>query len=106
LFFSDFNSNTTSSSNYPGLLPIFNTTDLISVGEPINVTQRAVFGEASYKIIDQLKATVGLRYYRYTSKEEAINGDVLVYTTAAKGFRPGGPNTPVPLTGPARQRLE
>ena len=137
LFFSDFNSNTTSSSNYPGLLPIFGTTDLISVGEPINVTQRAVFGEASYKIIDQLKATVGLRYYRYTSKEEAINGgiasiaggpgtvlefgraenkgfnpkvnlaytasdDVLVYTTAAKGFRPGGPNTPVPLTGPAQ----
>jgi iron complex outermembrane recepter protein len=137
LFFSDFNSNTTSSSNYPGLLPIFGTTDLISVGEPINVTQRAVFGEASYKLTDQLKATLGLRYYRYSSKEEAINGgiasiaggpgtvlefgraenkgfnpkvnvayqasdDVLVYTTAAKGFRPGGPNTPVPLTGPAQ----
>jgi iron complex outermembrane recepter protein len=28
--------------------------------------------------------------------------DVLLYTTAAKGFRPGGPNTPVPLTGPAQ----
>ena len=28
--------------------------------------------------------------------------DVLVYATAAKGFRPGGPNTPVPLTGPAQ----
>ena len=27
---------------------------------------------------------------------------MLVYTTAAKGFRPGGPNTPVPLTGPAQ----
>jgi iron complex outermembrane receptor protein len=137
LFYSNFNSNTTSSSDYAGLLPIFGTTDLISVGEPINVTQRAVFGEASYKVTDQLKATLGLRYYRYTSKEEAINGgiasiaggpgtvlefgraenkgfnpkvnlaytateDVLVYTTAAKGFRPGGPNTPVPLTGPAQ----
>jgi outer membrane receptor protein involved in Fe transport len=28
--------------------------------------------------------------------------DVLLYTTAAKGFRPGGPNSPVPLTGLAQ----
>ena len=137
VFFSDFNSNTTSLSNYAGLEPIFGTTDLISVGEPINITQRALFGEASYKLTDQLKATLGLRYYSYSSTEEAINGgiasiaggpgtvlefgradnkgfnpkvnlaytatdDVLIYTTAAKGFRPGGPNTPVPLTGPAQ----
>ena len=136
-FFSDFNSNTTSLSNYAGLQPVFGTTDLISIGEPITVTQRAVFGEASYKVIDQLKATLGLRYYSYSSTEEAINGgiasiaggpgtvlefgradnkgfnpkvnlaytatdDVLLYTTAAKGFRPGGPNTPVPLSGPAQ----
>jgi iron complex outermembrane receptor protein len=137
VFFSDFNSNTTSLSNYAGLQPIFGTTDLISIGEPINVTQRALFGETSYKVIDQLKATLGLRYYSYSSTEEAINGgiasiaggpgtvlefgraenkgfnpkvnlaytatdDVLLYTTAAKGFRPGGPNTPVPLSGPAQ----
>ena len=137
LFFSDFNSNTTSLSNYAGLEPIFGTSDLISVGEPINVTQRALFGETSYKLPDQLKATVGLRYYSYSSTEETINGgiasiaggpgtvlefgraddkgfnpkvnfaytvndDVLLYTTAAKGFRPGGPNSPVPLSGPAQ----
>ena len=137
LFFSDFNSNTTSLSNYAGLEPIFGTSDLISVGEPINVTQRALFGETSYKLTDQLKATVGLRYYSYSSTEETINGgiasiaggpgtvlefgraddkgfnpkvnfaytvndDVLLYTTAAKGFRPGGPNSPVPLSGPAQ----
>jgi outer membrane receptor protein involved in Fe transport len=137
VFFSDFNSNTTSLSNYAGLQPIFGTTDLISIGEPINVTQRALFGETSYKVTDQLKATLGLRYYSYSSTEEAINGgiasvaggpgtvlefgradnkgfnpkvnlaytatdDVLLYTTAAKGFRPGGPNTPVPLSGPAQ----
>jgi iron complex outermembrane recepter protein len=136
-FFSDFNSNTTSLSNYAGLQPIFGTTDLISVGEPIHIEQKALFGETSYKLTDQLKATLGLRYYRYTSTEEAINGgiasiaggpgtvlefgraenkgfnpkvnlaytatdDVLIYTTAAKGFRPGGPNTPVPLSGPAQ----
>jgi iron complex outermembrane receptor protein len=136
-FYSSFDSNTTSLSNYAGLEPIFGTTDLISVGEPITIIQRALFGEASYKLTDQLKGTLGLRYYRYSSEEEAINGgiasiaggpgtvlefgrannkgfnpkvnlaytpidDLLVYTTAATGFRPGGPNTPVPLTGPAQ----
>jgi iron complex outermembrane recepter protein len=135
-FYSNFNSNTTSLSDYAGLEPVFGTTDLISVGEPITIIQRALFGEASYKLIEQLKATVGLRYYSYSSWEEAINSgiastggantvlkfgraenngfnpkvnlsytptdDVLVYGTAAKGFRPGGPNTPVPLTGPAQ----
>jgi iron complex outermembrane recepter protein len=136
-FFSDFRSNTTSLSDYTGLEPIFDTSDLIAVGEPIRIIQRALFGETSYKLTDQLKATLGLRYYRYSSSEEAINSgiasiaggpgtvlefgsadnkgfnpkvnlaytpidDVLLYTTAAKGFRPGGPNTPVPLTGPAQ----
>jgi outer membrane receptor protein involved in Fe transport len=135
-FYSNFNSNTTSLSDYAGLEPVFGTTDLISVGEPITIIQRALFGEASYKLIEQLKATLGLRYYSYSSAEEAINSgiastggtnvvlkfgraenkgfnpkvnlsytptdDVLVYGTAAKGFRPGGPNTPVPLTGPAQ----
>jgi iron complex outermembrane receptor protein len=136
-FYSSFDSNTTSLSNYAGLEPFVGTTDLIAVGEPITIIQRALFGEASYKLTDQLKATLGLRYYRYSSEEEAINSgiasiaagpgtvlefgraenkgfnpkvnlaytptdDVLVYTTAAKGFRPGGPNTPVPLTGLAQ----
>jgi outer membrane receptor protein involved in Fe transport len=136
-FFSRFNSNTTSLSNYPGLENFFGTTDLISVGEPIEITQRALFGEMSYKITDALKGTLGLRYYRYSSTEETINSglasiaggpgtvleygsannkgfnpkvnvaytvsdDVLLYTTAAKGFRPGGPNSPVPLSGPVQ----
>jgi iron complex outermembrane recepter protein len=136
-FYSSFDSNTTSLSNYAGLEPALGTTDLIAVGEPITIIQRALFGEASYKLTDQLKATLGLRYYRYSSEEEAINSgiasiaagpgtvlefgrannkgfnpkvnlsytpldDLLVYTTAAKGFRPGGPNSPVPLTGPAQ----
>lgn len=136
-FYSDFNSNTTSLSDYAGLEPVFGTTDLISVGEPIRITQRALFGETSYKLTDQLKGTLGLRYYQYTSTEETINSgiasiaagpgtvlefgraenkgfnpkvnlaytvsdDVLVYTTAVKGFRPGGPNSPVPLSGPAQ----
>jgi iron complex outermembrane receptor protein len=136
-FFSRFNSNTTSLSNYAGLEPLFGTTDLISVGEPIEITQRALFGEVSYKLTEQFKGTLGMRYYRYASTEETINSglasiaggpgtvleygsannkgfnpkvnlaytvndDVLLYTTAAKGFRPGGPNSPVPLSGPVQ----
>jgi iron complex outermembrane recepter protein len=136
-FFSRFNSNTTSLSNYAGLENYFGTTDLIAVGEPIEITQRALFGELSYLLTDQLKGTLGLRYYRYSSEEETINSglasiaggpgtvleygsannkgfnpkvnlaytvsdDVLLYTTAAKGFRPGGPNSPVPLSGPVQ----
>jgi iron complex outermembrane recepter protein len=31
-----------------------------------------------------------------------VSDDVLLYTTAAKGFRPGGPNSPVPLSGPVQ----
>ncbi|HMK85791.1 MAG TPA: TonB-dependent receptor [Steroidobacteraceae bacterium] len=137
LFYSHFVSNTTSLSLYPGFASMFGTDNLISVGEPIEITQRALFGEASYRVTDQLKATLGLRYYRYTSSEETINSglasiaagpgtvlefgsannkgfnpkvnlaytpleDLLVYGTAAKGFRPGGPNSPVPLSGPVQ----
>jgi outer membrane receptor protein involved in Fe transport len=136
-FYSDFKSNTVSLSLYEGLIPFFGTDNLISVGEPIEITQRALFGEASYKLTDKLKATLGMRYYRYSSEEETINSglaslaggpgvvleygnarnkgfnpkvnlsysftdEVLGYISAVKGFRPGGPNSPVPLTGPAQ----
>jgi len=100
---------------------------------PYHVDQYAVFGEASYKILPQLKATVGLRYFSYTtrvSEEQAgigtlsgngtptyanystsasgitpkfnlsyqPNADLNVYATAAKGFRPGGVNLPIPTS--------
>jgi outer membrane receptor protein involved in Fe transport len=137
LFYSNFESNTKSYSNYLGFANLFGTSDLIDIAEPITIKQKAVFGEVSYQITSQLKGTVGLRYYQYTSTEETINNglatiaggnstilefgnaknsgynpkvnlaytvndDVLVYTTAAKGFRPGGPNSPVPLKGPVQ----
>ena len=137
VFFSDFHSNTTSFIIYPGFGPLFGTTNLINNTTPLTITQRALFGEASYKITDQLKGTLGFRYYRYASEDETTNSgiasiaggpgtilefgnasnsgfnprvnlaytvsdDVLLYTTAAKGFRPGGPNSPVPLKGPVQ----
>jgi iron complex outermembrane receptor protein len=137
LFYSRFTSNSLSTSDYAGFAPLFGTSDLISDSEPIRITQRAAFGEASYQFLSQLKGTLGLRYYEYSSESETFNGglasiaggpgtvlefgsarnsgvnpkanlaytvsdDVLVYTTAAKGFRPGGPNSPVPLSGPVQ----
>ena len=137
LFYSNFVSNSKSTSDYAGFAPLFGTSDLIGDAEPIRITQRAAFGEASYQFLAQLKGTVGLRYYEYSSGSETFNGglasisggpntvlefgsarnsgvnpkanlaytvsdDVLVYTTAAKGFRPGGPNSPVPLAGPVQ----
>jgi iron complex outermembrane recepter protein len=137
LFYSNFVSNSESTSNYAGFAPLFGTSDLVDNAEPIRIVQRAAFGEASYQFLSQLKGTVGLRYYEYSSESETFNGglasiaggpgtilefgsarnsgvnpkanlaytvsdDVLVYTTAAKGFRPGGPNSPVPLSGPVQ----
>jgi outer membrane receptor protein involved in Fe transport len=99
--------------------------------DPYHVNQYALFGESSYKILSQLKATVGLRYVSYTTRVSEIqsgigtysgnatpttanfstsasdvtpkfnlsyqpNTDLNVYATAAKGFRPGGVNLPVP----------
>ena len=98
---------------------------------PYHVDQYAVFGEASYKLTDELKLTAGLRYFDYsTHVDEEQSGigtftgnatqtiaafdtsasgftpklnlsyqpsqDLTIYATAAKGFRPGGVNLPIP----------
>jgi outer membrane receptor protein involved in Fe transport len=98
---------------------------------PYRMDQYAAFGEASYKLPLSLKATVGLRYYRFdtdvnmyqigigtaTGNAEPTtahvvtsasgfnprfnlsyipNGDLTVYATVAKGFRPGGVSLPAP----------
>ena len=134
-FYSNFNSNTQFNSIYPGIEPAFGTDILSVIGQPISITQKAAFGEASYQITPQLKATAGLRWYTYRSSETttesgiataasgpgiytassgasasgtnpkfnlayAFTDDLLVYTTAAKGFRPGSGNQPIPLSGP------
>lgn len=91
--------------------------------------QKAVFAEGTWAITEQLKATVGLRWYEFEietqsydrsgelnggprpdgpvndSKEDGVSprfslaydfGEQLIYATAARGFRPGGPNPSVP----------
>jgi iron complex outermembrane recepter protein len=135
-FYQDFKTLTTSYSYVPGLITAyggaFGTSDFISFNQPTYLKQTAAFGEGSYDITSKLKATIGLRWYTYTSNfvnsENGIvtgglaykvtsgsaadngtnpkfnlsynlNDDTLLYATAAKGFRPGAANTPVPITG-------
>jgi iron complex outermembrane receptor protein len=112
------------------------STVMWDVTAPTRIKQYAVFGEGTYAITSQLKANVGLRWYRYdysfseifagwgsalgaatpsdsgliTQSANGINPkfnlsydfdrDLMVYATAAKGFRPGGGNAPLPTTGP------
>lgn len=90
--------------------------------------QHAVFGETTFKMTDQLSLTAGLRWFRGKQSQDTqfYSGgvldpkpiikssassvspklqlsykpgeDQLLYASATKGFRPGGPNAAVPLT--------
>jgi len=94
--------------------------------------QTAAFGEATLHLTNALDLTAGARFFEFKqtvdnlpslgrlagpgsfleSKEDGINpkvglsykvsADHLLYASASKGFRPGGPNLPVsnPLCGP------
>jgi iron complex outermembrane receptor protein len=69
VFYSDFKSNSEFHSIYEGFGPAFGTNILSVIDQPITITQKAAFGEASYAITPRLKATVGLRWYDYKSTE-------------------------------------
>lgn len=106
-----------------------------NTNNPYKISQKALFGEASYNLPLNLKATAGLRWYSYdtsvnidqwgtgTASGNATptlahvsasanglnpkinlayipNDNLTVYGTVAKGFRPGGVNFPVPVSGP------
>jgi outer membrane receptor protein involved in Fe transport len=43
---------------------------IFSANTPYHMQQFAAFGEASYKITDDIKATVGLRWFKYNSSED------------------------------------
>jgi iron complex outermembrane recepter protein len=110
--------------------PLIGTNNLFSYYTPFKILQQSVFGEATYNITEPFSVTVGARRYHYdapvyldqyggltptvvaASSESAqgvtpkgtlsyqFNKDLLVYATAAKGFRPGGGTGPVPTSGP------
>jgi outer membrane receptor protein involved in Fe transport len=127
-YYSKFRATSHVYSYYDGFTAIFGTNNLADNERFLQLSQEAVFGEASYKITSQLKATVGLRYFNYQSNSVTsvsgvsangtsaplssnasnsgvtpkfdlsytLSNDAMIYATAAEGFRPGGPNSPIP----------
>ena len=109
---------------------VYGSNNLFSYFSPMPIYQQSVFGEITYNITDPWAVTLGARRYRYnapvslnqygaltdsvlTTTSEKDQGvtpkasmsyqfspDLMVYATAAKGFRPGGGTGPVPTTGP------
>ena len=109
-------------------VPVFGTNNLADNHRLLDVDQYALFGEASYQLPNNLKATVGARYYNFHSNSATSvsgvsangtsatlygvaqnsgvspkvnlayipNDNLTVYGTVSKGFRPGGPNSPIP----------
>jgi iron complex outermembrane receptor protein len=133
-FYSDFHSGTALNIGWPGAISAFGTTNAFQQQQPISIIQNSVFGEVSYNITSQLKATAGIRRFSFVSelgnfesgaisatgsntvdathsseKDQGadpkfdlsyeVNKQLLLYATAAKGFRPGGGNQVVPTSG-------
>jgi iron complex outermembrane recepter protein len=136
-FYSDFDSQTDLTVIWPGAAPptALGTANAFTQHQPIKILQNSGFGEISYQITSQLKATAGVRRYSFvseiansqsgvlsatgsnavlsTSNSERSQGanpkaeltyepnkELLLYATAARGFRPGGGNQAIP-TGSA-----
>jgi outer membrane receptor protein involved in Fe transport len=115
---------------------LFGSNNLFSYFSPMPIYQQSVFGEVTYNVTEPWAITVGARRYRYdapvsldqfgaltatvmTETSERDQGvtpkistsyqftkDLMVYLTAAKGFRPGGGTGPVPTSGPASVNCE
>lgn len=67
-FYSDFHSSTDLNIGWPGALAAFGTTNAFQQQQPITILQNAVFGEVSYNITSQLKATAGIRRFSFISE--------------------------------------
>jgi iron complex outermembrane receptor protein len=109
---------------------IFGSNDLFSYFSPMPILQQSEFGELTYNITEPFAVTLGVRHYHYdapvsldqfgaltattvtstTEKDQGflpkvslsykVDKDLLLYATAAEGFRPGGGTGPVPTSGP------
>ena len=127
-YFSTFHATSHVYSYYDGFTALFGTNNLADNHRLLGVDQYALFGETSYQLPSNLKATAGLRYFTYHSNSAtsvsgvSANGtsatlfglaqnsgvtpkfnlayipddNTTVYATVSKGFRPGGPNSPIP----------
>jgi outer membrane receptor protein involved in Fe transport len=126
-FYEDFESSW--DITFPAAAPIFGSNQLFNYYSPNKILQQSVFGEVTYNITDPFAITVGLRRYHYDAPVEVnqsgslaptvvastlekdqgvtpkvslsydVNKDLMLYATAAKGFRPGGGTGPVPTSG-------
>jgi outer membrane receptor protein involved in Fe transport len=115
---------------------LFGSNNLFSYFSPMPIYQQSVFGEVTYNVTEPWAITLGARRYRYdapvsldqfgsltatvvTETSERDQGvtpkvstsyeftkDLMVYLTAAKGFRPGGGTGPVPTSGPSTVNCE
>lgn len=65
-FYSDYRYHQLQSYAGDGIVGIFGTPNLVLLLDDDHLTQRALFGEASYNLTSQFKATVGLRRYSYS----------------------------------------
>ena len=127
-YYSSFHATSHVFSYYDGFTALFGTNNLADNHRRLDLDQYAVFGETSYQLPDNFKATVGARYFTYHSDSATSvsgisangtsatlfglasnsgvtpkfdlayipNDDLTLYGTVAKGFRPGGPNSPIP----------
>jgi len=127
-YYSSFHATSHVYSFYDGFTALFGTNNLADNHRQLDVDQYAFFGEASYLLPNNLKATVGARYYNFHSNSATSvsgvsangtsdtlfgvaqnsgvspkvnlayipNDTLTVYGTVSKGFRPGGPNSPIP----------
>jgi iron complex outermembrane recepter protein len=132
-YYSSFGATSHVFSFYPdtndGFNADFGTTNLADNHRKVDIDQYAAFGEVSYMLPDNFRASAGARYYLYHSNSVtsvsgvSANGtsnplfglaqnsgvtpkvdlayipddNTTVYGTVSKGFRPGGPNSPIPV---------
>jgi outer membrane receptor protein involved in Fe transport len=132
-YYSSFGATSHVFSFYPvatdGFDADFGTTNLADNHRKVDIDQYAAFGEVSYLLPANFKASVGARYYNYHSNSVtsvsgvSANGtsnplfglaqnsgvtpkfdlafipddNTTLYGTVSKGFRPGGPNSPIPV---------
>jgi iron complex outermembrane receptor protein len=126
-FYNDFNDQLTYTEGSSQLIPYDGASVVFDDSEPDHLQQSALFGEATYAIIPDVKVTAGLRYFHYgfdytqnysglatappyvSSGSTSASGftpkigitylptqDLTLFADAAKGFRPGSANLPIP----------
>jgi iron complex outermembrane receptor protein len=84
-FYADFESQWNSFWVAPGAIDVFGISNLYTQIAPTKIIQQAAFGELSYQLLPQLKATAGVRLYSYNeSVHTAVSG--IVSVTGSNAF--------------------